>query len=43
MPPYFQKKTNNMLFFAIPFQISRATVVAGLVIVVQISKFDVPI
>ena len=35
MHPYFQKKTTNKLFFAIPFQISRATVVAGLVVVAQ--------
>jgi hypothetical protein len=35
MHPYFQKKTTNKLFFAIPFQISRATVVAGLVVAAQ--------
>ena len=39
MNQYFQKEPVNKLFFAIPFQISRATVVAGLVLVVQTGVF----
>ena len=39
MHPYSQKKPIDKLFFAIPFQISRATVVAGLVLVVQTGMF----